>query len=250
MSLFHGVAGKRSGNPVGICFHNDAGSQDADTGFYEGWLPNHDPAVGFAHAYVASDGVLQAEDLDFKAWHCGDSYGNANYLSIEICQSMGDKEIFLDNEQRALDLAAEWFKLYGWTPNRTTVAIHKQFSATACPHRSCEIHGDGLDCVDYFISQLNERLFDSEKEPEETEEILVWCFYKVDGKDTVYWFNGSEIRALTNRDQRTILERIYKDCTGKDIPEYAFSSASPWHKRLIQACTLPVLTAEDGKIGG
>ena len=228
MSLFHGVAGKRSGNPVGVCFHNDAGSQDADIGFYEGWLPNHDPAVGFAHAYVASDGVLMAEDLDYKAWHCGDSYGNANYLSIEICQSMGDKGTFLDNEQRALDLAAEWFRLYGWTPNRTTVAIHKQFSATACPHRSCEIHGDGLDCVDYFISQLNERLFDS----------------------TVYWFNGSEIRALTNRDQRTILERIYKDCTGKDIPEYSFSSASPWHKRLIQATTLPALTAEDGKIGG
>ena len=118
MSLFHGIAGKRPGNPVGVCFHNDAGSQDADTGFYAGWLPNHDPAVGFAHAYVASDGVLQAEDLTYKAWHCGDSYGNANYLSIEICQSMGDKETFLDNEQRALDLAAEWFKLYGWTPNR------------------------------------------------------------------------------------------------------------------------------------
>ena len=250
MSIFHGVAGKRLGNPVGICFHNDAGSQDADIGFYEGWLPNHDPAVGFAHAYVAADGVLHAEELGYKAWHCGDSYGNANYLSIEICQSMGDKDTFLDNEQRALDLAAEWFKLYGWEPNRTTVAIHKQFSATACPHRSCEIHGDGLECVDYFITQIAERLSGIKDELKREEVSLVWCFYKVDEGATIYWFNGSEVRKLTNPDQKNILTKIYKDCTGKDAPEYNFSSSAPWHKRLIQACTLPVLSAEDGKIGG
>ena len=84
----------------------------------------------------------------------------------------------------------------------------------------------------------------------EKEVFLMWCFYKVDGKDTVYWFNGSEVRALTNRDQKGILETIYKDITGRDIITYDFKSSAPWHKRLIQACTLPALTAEDGKIGG
>ena len=32
MSIFNGVAGRRSGNPLGVCFHNDAGSQSADVG--------------------------------------------------------------------------------------------------------------------------------------------------------------------------------------------------------------------------
>lgn len=85
---------------------------------------------------------------------------------------------------------------------------------------------------------------------EEQEVKLVWCFYKVDGGDTVYWFNGSEVRPLNNPDQKTILERIYEDCTGYEIPVYNFKSTAPWHKRLIQACTISPLTAEDGKIGG
>lgn len=84
----------------------------------------------------------------------------------------------------------------------------------------------------------------------EKEGELVWCFYKVDGGDTVYWFNGDKVRPLTNRDQKTILEKIYKDATGRDIITYDFKSTSPWHKRLIQACTNEPLTAADGKIGG
>lgn len=84
----------------------------------------------------------------------------------------------------------------------------------------------------------------------EKEGVNVWCFYKVDGGDTVYWFNGDKVRPLTNRDQKTILEKIYKDATGRDIITYDFKSASPWHKRLIQACTNEPLDAADGKIGG
>lgn len=86
-------------------------------------------------------------------------------------------------------------------------------------------------------------------ELKEKEVMSVWCFYRVDGGATVYWFNGDKVRALTNKDQKAVLEMIYKDATGRDIITYDFKSASPWHKRLIQACTLPVLSAEDGVIG-
>lgn len=57
---------------------------------------------GFAHYYVAHDGILQAEDDINHAWHCGDTNGNNNYLSIEVCQSMGDIDIFKSNEEKAL----------------------------------------------------------------------------------------------------------------------------------------------------
>ena len=233
MSIFKGVAGRRSVNPLGVCFHNDAGSQSADVGFYEGWLPNHNPESGFAHAYVADDGVLMAEDLTYKAWHCGNSYGNANYLSVEICQSMGDKETFLSNEQKALDLVAEWFKVYGWTPNADTVKIHVDFSATSCPHRTQEIHGQGDACRNYFISELNKRI-NAVVDVRRLNKMM--CFYTVKGGNTVYWFNGFEVRKLTHPDQINILNRIYKDCYGKDIPSYQFENSAPWHVRLIQAC--------------
>lgn len=83
----------------------------------------------------------------------------------------------------------------------------------------------------------------------EKEVLTVWCFYRVDGGDTVYWFNGDKVRPLTNKDQKAVLEMIYKDATGRDIITYDFKSASPWHKRLIQACTNEALTAEAGVIG-
>ena len=198
MSIFNAVAGRRSGNPLGVCFHNDTGSGQANISFYEGWLPNHSPESGFAHAYVAEDGVLIAEDLINKAWHCGDSYGNANFLSIEICQSMGDETIFRENEQKALDLAADWFRFYGW----------------------------------YFISELKKRL---EEPVDERGVEKMNCLYTVKDTGKVYWFDGRKVHYLTHPDQITILNRIYNDCFGKDMPSYIFENSAPWHIRLIQA---------------
>lgn len=233
MSIFNGVAGKRGGNPLGVCYHNDAGGSSCNKSHYENWLPGINPANGFAHLYVCSDGEVYAEDLSNKAWHCGNSNGNANYLSVEICQSMGDESQFLKNEQRAFDLTAEWFKQYNLTPSRDTVKIHKQFSATACPHRSVDLHGDGEALQDYIISELNKRIY---AVVDVSEVNRMMCFYTVDDNPNVYWFNGFEVRLLTHPDQIVILNRVYKECYGKEIPSYNFKSVAPWHKRIIQAC--------------
>ena len=69
-------AGVRGHNPTGVVIHNDAGSNGANAGFYNNWLPNHNPENGFAHVYIASDGRLQASDFSNMAWHCANSYGN------------------------------------------------------------------------------------------------------------------------------------------------------------------------------
>ena len=61
MSICRGAAGLRGGNPRGIFIHNDAGSQNANAAFYRKWLQTHPLENGFAHAYVASDGILYAE---------------------------------------------------------------------------------------------------------------------------------------------------------------------------------------------
>lgn len=57
--------------------------------FTENGCKTHPLENGFAHAYVASDGILYAEDDAYAAWHCGQTDGNRNYYSIEVCQSMG-----------------------------------------------------------------------------------------------------------------------------------------------------------------
>ena len=156
MSICRGAAGLRGGNPRGIFIHNDAGSQNANAAFYRKWLQTHPLENGFAHAYVASDGILYAEDDAYAAWHCGQTDGNRNYYSIEVCQSMGDLEIFKKNEENALKLAAQKCKQYGIVPNTNTIRLHKEVFATACPHRSVEIHGGTSGCKTYFINKTRE----------------------------------------------------------------------------------------------
>ena len=128
-------AGVRGYNPTGVVIHNDAGSNGANTSFYNNWLPAHDPTNGFAHVYIASDGRLQASDFSNMAWHCANSYGNANYASWEVCQSEGDLTQFLRNEQAVLDDVAKYMKQWGLTPNRDTVKLHQELSSTSCPRR-------------------------------------------------------------------------------------------------------------------
>lgn len=155
MSICNGVAGWR-GNPKGIFIHNDAGSQNANVAFYKNWLPTHPLENGFAHAYVAQDGTLFAEDDMYGAWHCGNSTYNRDYYSIEVCQSRGDLAVFKQNEENALKLAADKCKKYGITPDENTIRLHKEVYSTSCPHRSVEIHGGDYATKQYFIQRIKE----------------------------------------------------------------------------------------------
>ena len=116
MSICNGVAGNRGRNPIGIFIHNDAGSQNANAAFYRNWLQTHPLENGFAHYYVAQDSILQAEDDSNCAWHCGNLDGNLNYLSVEVCQSMGDLDVFEHNEEKAFQLvASKMYSVWNYT---------------------------------------------------------------------------------------------------------------------------------------
>ena len=165
MQLMSGIAGSRGRNPYGVVIHNDAASEGATTTFYRNWLPSHNAELGFAHWYVCSDGILQVENEANMAWHTANANGNVNYIGIEACQSMGNLDTFRNNEDRSVKLAAEILKRYGLQPNRNTVILHKQFSATACPHRSVSVHGDWTIMQDYFIAQIQKYMNGSTPSP-------------------------------------------------------------------------------------
>lgn len=169
MSICKGIAGNRGRNPIGIFIHNDAGSQNANAAHYRNWLPTHDLGNGFAHYYVASDGVLQAEDDCNRAWHCGQTDGNNNYLSIEVCQSFGDLDNFKNNEEKALALAAQKCKQYGIMPSVSTIRLHQEVYATACPHRSVEIHGGRDATKAYFVQRIKALMSGNAGTPHYTE---------------------------------------------------------------------------------
>lgn len=258
-------AGLRGYNPKGVVIHNDAGGNNQTTKWYENWLPGHNPENGFAHVYIASDGRLQASDFANKAWHCANSYGNANYASWEVCQSEGDQAQFLRNEQAVLDDVAKYMKQWGLTPNRDTVKLHRELSATSCPRRSVELHGGTLEsCRDYFIKELQKRLGNSNNSSTgntenntnnndnntiistdmEDDDIMKFT-YQVNTKDgkpggAIYYYNGTKVIAFTNGDQWTIVKQIYKDTTGKELKHYVWNEGAPWHLRFLQANNIKV----------
>lgn len=234
MSICRGIAGRRGMNPVGIFIHNGADSQNATSEYYKNYLQRANLENGFAHYYVCSDGILQAEDDSNCAWHCGNSNGNLNFLGIEVCQSMGDLNVFKANEEKALQLAAQKCKQYGITPSASTIMLHQEVFATACPHRSVEIHGGAAQTKAYFINRIKELMSGIQSTTADQEGVEdMQCMFTVEGKGCVYWYHDDKITALGHPDEMKILQEIYKANYGHDMPTYKWSPNGPWYARLM-----------------
>lgn len=163
-SVCRGVAGRRSGNVKGVVIHNTADNSTAVNhmnrlgGYSDLQLQN-----GFAHYFIDEDTIVRTEDTYNMAWHTANSDGNANYIGYEVCRSTGNEKNFLQAEQNTFKQVAEDLKYYGLPANRDTVRLHKEFVATACPHRSWELHGRSVNSVkDYFIKEIK-KYYDNPK---------------------------------------------------------------------------------------
>lgn len=163
-----GVAGRRSGKAKGVVIHNDSGRMSALQ--YQNWLKNHNLEMGFAHYYIDRHTTLQTEALENMAWHTANSEGNAFFIGYEVCQSLSASEKeFLENEQAVFKQVAKDMKKLNIEVNRNTVRLHKEFSATSCPHRSWDLHGKTVNAVkDYFISQIKKYYNGTATTPEPT----------------------------------------------------------------------------------
>jgi N-acetylmuramoyl-L-alanine amidase CwlA len=237
MSICRGIAGRRGRNPVGIFIHNDAGGSSMNAAYWANSLANgsHNKEKGFAHAYCGSDGIQQVEDDANCAWHCGNTDGNINYLSIEVCQSMGDLNTFKQSEELALQWCAEKCKQYGITPNENTIRLHQEVFATDCPHRSVEIHGGAAQTKAYFINRIKELMNGNQSTTTDQEgEETMQCMFTVKGKGCVYWMHDGVVTALAHPDELKIIQQIYKDNYGHDMPCYSWSKSAPWHIRLME----------------
>lgn len=149
----------------GIVLHNDASSWGAKAweSQLEAKVNNGTLATGFAAYYVDRNNVLVFQPVNYQEWHTATYEGNANYIGIEACQSMSaSDEDFIANEDAALMIAGELLESYGLPVNEYTVRLHHEFSPTACPHRSMELHGNGgayygagtQNCKAYFIDRI------------------------------------------------------------------------------------------------
>lgn len=123
--------------PKGIIVHNTAGSASALEEANR-MISNNSP-ISF-HVVIDEKEAVECIPFSHNAWHAGDGgygFANRNLIGIEIARSTSPQDLYLKAEANAVVYVAGVLKQYGWDVNR--LYKHKQFSATACPHRTEEL---------------------------------------------------------------------------------------------------------------
>ena len=235
MSLAGGIAGLRIGKPEGVIIHNDAGSINMTAKNWEriykgGW----DFTKGFCHTSIDKDYICIVELDKYKAYHCG-AKENATFLSCEVCQSMGaDTPTFLANEDNALRWVAKKFKYYVITPNVDTVKLHQEVYATACPHRSVELHGGTVaSCKEYFIRKIREYM--NEQPIKKGEEDMIVLVTK--GNTITSFDLASKVyKDFSTKNQYQLFKDSYKKIYGRDVLEFISDDKHKYYETFVGIC--------------
>ena len=123
--------------PKGIIVHNTAGAASAMEEANR--MINNNSPISF-HVVIDEKEVVECIPFRRNAWHAGDGgygFANRNLIGIEIARSTSPQEVYLQAEANAVIYVAGVLKEYGWGVDK--LYKHKQFSATACPHRTEEL---------------------------------------------------------------------------------------------------------------
>lgn len=118
--------------PKKIVIHNTG--NDASAYNEIDYMENNFNEVSF-HIGVDDKVSLLAIPLNRNAWHCGNYYGNRNYLGLEICYSKSGGTRFIDAENRAVEVVAELCKNLKLNPD-TDIIPHSDLFNTNCPERT------------------------------------------------------------------------------------------------------------------
>lgn len=89
------------------------------------------------HSAVDESSIFECVPFNRNTWHCGNQYGNLNYIGVEIARSTGTAEQFAGAERNAAKYAAAILKKYGWGLDR--MVTHQYCSGKYCPHKTLDL---------------------------------------------------------------------------------------------------------------
>ncbi|MGL5353325.1 MAG: peptidoglycan recognition protein family protein [Clostridium sp.] len=118
--------------PSKIVIHNTG--NDASAYAEADYMESNYQEVSF-HIAIDDERALLTIPLGRNAWHCGNYYGNRNYLGVEICYSKSGGQRFIDAEERAVKEVADLCIKFGFNPD-TDIKPHREFFNTNCPERT------------------------------------------------------------------------------------------------------------------
>lgn len=117
-----------------------------------------------------------------------------------------------------------------------------QFTSTGLPDRGLDknvvllddnVTGTATQSTNFKGEETMDFLFNIKGDPQ-------W------NEGTLYFYNGhtNQIRALAHIDEMKIIQQIYKDNNGHDIPSYTWTNQAPWYARFFRALNPDSTSAE------
>ena len=184
-----------------------------------------------AHYFVDSNSIYQSVlDLD-TAWHCGNSWMNANSIGIEVVSAGED---FTAGEIENLSWLVQGLMAeYNVSPENVfrhydTVDRAPAYTYTEDPYKLCPapyINDIKWKALWYEITgQMVRR---------DTEMV---CLFRPDGESCMVYYDGVFCHDLDNPDEMEAIKRMYRECNGKEIPCFEFGTPDePWAHRFFDA---------------
>lgn len=143
-------------------------------------------------------------------------------LCVDICKRNGKKKLlWLGSKEATLK----------YTPKNDELVLsaHRWFKKKSCPGQFL------YDKFGWLAQEVTKQLDSTEPVIDEKGEIEMQCTYQIDGKSTVYWFDGQRIHKLNHADQLKVIQDIYKANNGKSMPHFKWTSKAPYYQRLEEA---------------
>lgn len=175
---------------------------------------------------------------------------NAVLAFMDQCAQAGFKPIYYSYKPYTL-ANVDYHQILAKYPNSLWIAAYPNYNVTPNPVWSIFPSMDGVRWWQFTSTGIaggldkNVVLLDdddiiqsNDSKGEETMDFL----FNIKGdpnwnEGTLYFYNGhtNEIRPLKHIDEMKILQQIYKDNNGRDLPSYTWTNQAPWYVRFFAA---------------
>lgn len=175
---------------------------------------------------------------------------NAVLAFMDQCAQAGFKPIYYSYKPYTLT-NVDYHQILAKYPNSLWIAAYPNFNVTPNPVWSIFPSMDGIRWWQFTSTGIaggldkNVVLLDDDETVQNINfkgEATMDFLFNIKGdpqwnEGTLYYYNGNtnQIRALQHIDEMKIIQQIYKDNNGHDIPSYTWTNQAPWYARLFRA---------------
>ncbi|MCO4467890.1 hypothetical protein Si129_00177 [Streptococcus infantarius subsp. infantarius] len=189
---------------------------------------------------------------DYEDGASGDKQANTNAVLafMDRCAQAGYKPIYYSDKPYTLN-NIDYQQILAKYPNSLWIAAYPNYNVTPNPVWSIFPSMDGIRWWQFTSTGIaggldknvvllddDDTIQSNDLKGEETMDFL----FNIKGdpnwnEGTLYFYNGhtNEIRPLKHIDEMKILQQIYKDNNGRDLPSYTWTNQAPWYVRFFAA---------------